>query len=121
MASDEGKVINDSNLYDKAVGLDVRGRHATFGKALDAVLVNLQGEMAEKNDFFDSLADRWPVLFPTLKAVPGRYEDGIIFLYVRSAPLLYSVRSRLASIRAKLAALPGAPKRLTLRLEIHAQ
>ena len=120
MASDEGEVIDDHNLYGKAIGLDARGRHATFGKALDATLAELQGAMAEKNDFFDSLADRWPTLFPTLKAVPGRYEDGIIFLYVRSAPLLYSMRSRLSFVRTKLASLPGAPKKITLRLEIHA-
>lgn len=113
-------MIDDNNLYGKAVGLDRRGRHATFGKALDAALADLQGSMAEKNDFFDSLVDRWSTLFPTLKAVPGRYEDGIIFLSVRSAPLLFSVRSRLSAIRAKLAALPGAPKKITLRLEIHA-
>ena len=113
-------MIDDHNLYGKAIGLDARGRHATFGGALSAALADLQSEMAEKNDFFDSLADRWTTLFPTLKAVPGRYEDGIVFLYVRSAPLLYSVRSRLSSIRAKLASLPGAPKKITLRLEIHA-
>jgi len=109
-------VFDDRNLYGKAIGLDERGRFAAFGKALDAAYADL---VRERNDFFDSLPDRWAELFPGLLAKPGRYEDGIIFLYVRSAPQLFAVRPKLASIRARLAALPGAPKKITLKLEIH--
>ena len=111
-------MFDDNNLYGKAVGVDQRGRYATFGKAIDAALKEL---LTEKNEFFDSLVDRWPVLFPTLKAVPGRYEDGIIFLYVHSAPMLFAMRPKLAAVKTKLSSLPGAPKKLVLRLEIHAR
>lgn len=92
-----------------------RGRYATFGSVVDAVAKDLS---LEHNDFFDSLADRWPTLFPNCPARPGRYEDGKIILYVRSAPALFSFRPRLASVKRTLAALPGAPKHLNLLLEI---
>lgn len=105
---------DDNNLYGTATGLDERGRYATFGKALDAALSDL---IAEKNEFFDSLADRWPSLFPGLPVRPGRYESGIVFLYVSSAPLLFAMNSKLPMIKAKLKALPGAPKRLVVKLE----
>ena len=95
-----------------------RGRHATFSAAVSAAFREL---VTERNDFFDSLADLWPKLFPDCLARPGRYEDGKIFLYVRSAPALYSMRPRLPKIRQTLAALPGAPRRIELRLEIHAR
>ena len=75
----------------------------------------------ERNDFFDSLADRWAALFPGVPAVPGRYEGGIIFLYVRSAPILFSLRPKLRAMARRLAALPGAPKRVDLRLELHSR
>lgn len=92
-----------------------RGRHATFASAVDAVAKDLA---VERNDFFDSLADRWPALFPNCPARPGRYEDGKIILYVRSAPALFSFRPRLPAVKRALAALPGAPGRLVLILEI---
>ena len=70
--------MEDRNLYGKAVGLDQRGRHRSFGSAVDAAFKDLA---TERNDFFDSLADRWAALFPGVPAVPGRYDGGIIFLY----------------------------------------
>lgn len=94
-----------------------RGRHATFGAAIDAAFKDL---MTQKNPFFDTLVDRWPTLFPGLPARPGRYEDGKIFLYVRNAPTNFALRAKLPSIRRALMTLDGAPKRLDLRLEIHA-
>lgn len=110
--------MEDRNLYGKATGVLERGRYATFGKALEAAVKDL---LTEKNEFFDSLADRWPVLFPNLPVQPGRYEGGIIFLYVRTAPLLFAMRSKLPMIKAKLKTLPGAPKKLELRLEARAR
>jgi len=106
------------NVYGKAVGLDQRGRHATTSSAIDAALRDL---LTEKNDFFDSLGDHWQRLFPTLPAKPGRYEDGKIFIYVRNAPTSYLVRPQLKAIAAKLATLPGAPKKIELKLEIHSR
>ena len=92
-----------------------RGRHRTFASAVDAALGGL---MTERNDFFDSLADRWRELFPDIPARPGRYEDGRIFIYVANAPTLWLVRPKLAAVKRALARLPGAPRRLDLVLEI---
>ena len=111
-------MFDDNNLYGKATGLDQRGRYATFGKALDAAFKDLT---TERNDFFDSLADVWSTLFPGLAVRPGRYEGGIIFLYVRSASALFAMRPKLRMIKAKLATLPGAPKKIELRLEARAR
>lgn len=110
-------MLDDSNLYGRATGLDRRGRHKTVGSALDAALRDL---LTERDAFFDSLVDRWRELFPKTPARPGRYEDGKIFVYVRNAPTLFLMRPRLRQIAARLAALPGAPKKIDLRLEIHA-
>jgi len=106
------------NVWGKAVGLDQRGRHKTTSSAIDAALRDL---LTEKNVFFDSLCDNWKKIFPDLPAKPGRYEDGKIFIYVRNAPTSYSVRPKLRSIAAKLALLPGAPKKIELKLEIHSR
>lgn len=101
----------------KPLAPDQRGRHANLSSALDAAFKDL---VTERNAFFDSLVDNWSQLFPSLPAVPGRYEDGKIFVYVRNAPTAFAVRPRLRSVAARLAQLPGAPKRIDLRLEIHA-
>ena len=111
-------MLDDRNLYGEAVGLDARGRHATVASAFDAALKDL---LTEKNAFFDSLVDNWKALFPTLPARPGRYEDGKIFVYVKNAPASYVVRPQLRAIAARLALLPGAPKKIDLKLEIHSQ
>lgn len=108
--------MDDNNLYGRAYGLSERGRHKTVSSAFEAAFRDLT---AEKNDFFDSLCDNWKTLFPDLPARPGRYEDGKIFVYVKNAPTAFLVRPRLRTIAAKLATLPGAPKRLDLRLEQH--
>ena len=100
----------------KPLDPDKRGRHKTIASAFEAAFRDLT---TEKNTFFDSLADRWQELFPDLPARPGRYEDGKIFIYVRNAPTAFLVRPRLRAIAAKLAALPGAPKKIDLRLEQH--
>ena len=108
--------MDDNNLYGKAYGLKERGRHKTVASAFDAAFKDLT---TEKNPFFDSLCDNWKVLYPTLPAKPGRYEDGKIFIYVKNAPTSFLVRPRLRAIAARLAQLPGAPKKVDLKLEIH--
>lgn len=92
-----------------------RHRHKTFDSAAKAALDSL---LTSRHPFIDSLADAWPSLFPGLPARPGRFEDGKIFLYVPNAPLLFSVRPKLNEIRRRLLALPDAPKKIELRLEI---
>ena len=76
--------------------------------------------MADHDPFFDSLADRWDSLFPGLPARPGRYEDGMIFLYAPDASQAFFVRPRLRAIAARLASLPGAPRRPVVKLEVRA-
>ena len=109
-------MVQDNNLYGRAYGLNERGRHKTVSSAFEAAFRDLT---VEKNDFFDSLCDNWKTLFPDLPARLGRYEDGKIFVYVKNAPTAFLVRPRLRTIAAKLATLPGVPKRLDLRLEQH--
>jgi len=93
-----------------------RCRHATFAKAAAAAMKDL---LTAREPFFDSLADEWKRRFPSLPVRPGRYEDGMIFLYAPNAPSLFAMRPRLPSIKKALAALPGAPRKIELRLEIH--
>ncbi len=107
----------DRNLYGKAIEPEKRGRHKTFVSAINAAFPEL---VKERNEFFDSLADNWKRLFPDQPARPGRYEDGKIFIYVKNAPTLFLMRPRLATIKRRLATLPGAPKKIDLRLEAHA-
>lgn len=95
-----------------------RGRHRTFLSAVESAVGDL---VTERSDFYDSLCDNWKALFPTLPARPGRLSDGVIFIYVRNAPTSFVVRPKLRQIKAKLLTLPGAPKTLDLRLEIHAR
>ena len=95
-----------------------RGRYKTFDAAVDAVFRELS---TERNGFFESLADEWKRLFPTMPARPGRYEDGKIFIYVDNSSANFVMRPKLAAIRRELEKLPNAPKRLDLRLEIHAR
>ena len=109
--------MDDRNLYGKAIDPHLRGRHKTFGSAVGAAFASM---IVEKNEFFDSLVDNWRRLFPDQPARPGRYEDGKIFLYVKNAPTLFLMRPRLSTIKRRLAELPGAPKKIELRLEAHA-
>ena len=104
------------NVWGRTIDPHLRGRHATFGSALDAAVADL---VRERDEFFDSLVDSWRRLFPGMPARPGRYENGRIFLYVASAPTLFLMRPRLNQIKRRLAELPGAPKRIDLRLEVH--
>ena len=110
-------VQDEANLYGRATGLGLRGRHKSVGTAFDAALKDL---LTERNPFFDAVAARWAELFPGLPARPGRAEAGKLFLYVRTAPALFMMRPKLKAMAAKISSLPGAPKKVDLRLEIHA-
>ena len=104
------------NVYGKAYGLDQRGRFDSFRKAVDTIFAELS---VQHDEFFDSLHEHWAELFPKLKVKPGRYEDGLIFLYVPTSGQLFATRPRLKMIAKKLSTLPKAPKKIELRLEIH--
>jgi len=119
VASDEGDQvvgIEDRNLYGRACGLNERGRHATFASSVSSTLA---GMLIEHDDFYDTVVAAWPTLGAGLAMRPGRFSDGKIFLYVKSGPAMFAMRAKLPALKARLAALPGAPKRIELRLEIH--
>lgn len=92
----------------------------TVGTLMDGILGDL---LAEKSVFFDSVCAQWDTLFPDIPARPGRYQDGHLFLYVRTAGQLFALRPKLPKIKKALlplrAADSNAPKRFTLHLEIH--
>lgn len=94
-----------------------RGRHATFGSALDTIARSLS-KAIDRDEFFDSLVENWTGLFPASHARPGRKEGDRIILYVNSAPVLFMMRPKLPGMKKVLLGLPGAPKRLSLLLEI---
>lgn len=109
--------VFEDGVFWRPLSPDRRGRHPKFSSAVEAAAKDL---MSERSAFFDSLADLWPSLFPKCAARPGRWSEGKLFLYVNSAPALFGMRPKLRAMKAALAALPGAPKRLDLVLEIHA-
>lgn len=74
--------------------------------------------LIERSAFFDEVCDRWDALFPASPARPGRWQDGRLFLYVRTAGQLFALRPKLARAKKTLAALPSAPRKFTLHLEI---
>lgn len=90
------------------------------GALMDGLLGDL---LTEKSAFFDAVCAQWKTLFPDLPARPGRYQDGRLFIYVRTAGQLFALRPKLPKIKKALlplrAADPNAPKRFTLHLEIH--
>ena len=100
--------------------VETRGPAPTVGTLMDGILGDL---LAEKSVFFDSVCAQWNTLFPDIPARPGRYQDGHLFLYVRTAGQLFALRPKLPKIKKALlplrAADPNAPKRFTLHLEIH--
>ena len=93
-----------------------RHRYSTFASAATAAIAELT---VVHDPFVESLTAQWAQLFPGLPAKPGRFENGRLYLYVRTAALNFAVRPKLAAIRRTIAALPGAPKKLDVRLEIH--
>ena len=87
----------------------------SMGKLMDGLLATL---LVEKSPFFDQVCEQWPTLFPDSVAKPGRWQDGRLFLYVRTSGQLFGMRPKLTKIKKMLAALPTAPKRFSVHLEI---
>ena len=88
-----------------------------------SVLGTLVDELTTvKEPFFDTVCERWKDVCPDVPARPGRYRDGRLFLYVGTSGLVFSLRPKLAKIKKRLLALPGAPsaRRISLHLEVHA-
>ena len=104
------------NVWGRAIDPDKRGRHKTFASAVAKSLLNLR---VERNPFFDTVCLNWKKLFPDQPCRPGAWHDGWIVLYVNKSTTLYLMRPRLPMLKRKLATLPGAPKVIRLRLEIH--
>lgn len=94
---------------------EMRGKYSDFAAAVETVTKEL---LVERNSFFDNVATLWKQLFPNLPARPGKYEDGKFFIYVNNATTNFMVRPKLPAIRKKLEALPDAPEKIVLRLEI---
>ena len=86
-----------------------------MGSLMDGLLANL---LIEKSPFFDEVCEKWTEMFPDCAAKPGRWQDGRLFLYVRTSGQLFGLRSKLAKIKKALATLATAPKRFTVHLEI---
>ena len=87
-----------------------------MGSLMDGLLANL---LIEKSPFFDEVCEKWTEMFPDCVAKPGRWQNGRLFLYVRTSGQLFGMRSKLPKIKKALAALPAAPKRFLVNLEIH--
>jgi len=87
----------------------------SMGRLVDGLLANL---LIEKSPFFDEVCEKWTELFPDSVARPGRWQDGRLFLYVRTSGQLFGMRTKLSKIKKALAVLPSAPKRFSVNLEI---
>ena len=88
----------------------------SMGNLMDGILAKL---LVEKSPFFDEVCEKWPALFPDCIAKPGRWQDGRLFLYVRTSGQLFGMRTKLPKMKKLIATLPTAPKRFSLNLEIH--
>jgi hypothetical protein len=92
------------------------------GDFMDSLVEDL---VRDRSPFFDEVAQKWKGLFPDLPARPGKWVSGAtqkspgkLFLEVKSSPALFSMRPKLPAIKRQLAALPSAPERFSVHLEI---
>jgi hypothetical protein len=97
--------------------VDTRVPMPSMGRLMDGLLASM---LIEKSPFFDEVCEKWMELFPDSAAKPGRWQDGRLFLYVRTSGQLFGMRTKLPKIKKALAALPTAPRRFSVNLEIHA-
>ena len=88
----------------------------TVGSCLAPIVAELT---RVREPFFDAVCDNAARLLPDFPATPGRYQDGRLFFYVRTSGQLFALRGRLPKVKRALQALPGAPKRFSVHLEIH--
>lgn len=127
-----GKVDKTKLARDIAIGRRL-GAHTTPGLPLDGDVPEartpmptmpglmdrlLEELLIEKSPFFDQVCEQWETLFPELVAKPERWQDGKLFLRVRTSGQLFSLRPKLPKIKKTLATLPTAPKRFAVHLEI---
>lgn len=72
----------------------------------------------DANPFYDVVCEAWPRLFPDLPARPLRWTDNRLILAVASAGQAFALRPKLSAVKRALAALPHAPKRFLVHVEI---
>lgn len=99
-----------------ADALETRVATPRVGALLDDIVAKL---VEVKEPFFDTVCANWATACPEFPARPGRYQDGHLFLYVRTSGQVFGLRSKLPKVKKALQTLPGAPKRLTVHLEVH--
>ncbi len=87
-----------------------------MSKLIDGILDKM---MIEKSPFFDEICTEWERCFPGIPAKPGRWQNGRLFLYVKTSGQLFSLRARLPKIKKTLATFSSAPRRFSVHLEIH--
>lgn len=92
-----------------------RRKILTIGSSVDAALEEI---LRERSTFFDEVCAQWGEMFPDIPARPGEWREGRVVLFVGSAGQLFALRPKLAEIKRRLAALPGAPKRFAVILQI---
>ena len=100
-----------------ADALETRVKVPRVGSLLDTLVAGLT---ETKEPFFDTVLDNWPRICPDFPGRPDRFQDNRLFLYVRTSAQVFSLRARLPKVKKLVAALPGAPKRFTVHLEVHA-
>lgn len=85
------------------------------------LLPNLVAKLTEVHEpFFDTVCDNWEKIVPEkFTAKPGRYCDGHLYFYVHNSGMVFSLRSKLPKVKKLLMTLPGAPKKISLHLEVH--
>jgi len=95
---------------------ETRAHIPSAGEIFQSVLRSI--EASASSSFADAVSGRWNEIFPGIRARPSRMAGNILFLAVRSSPALFALRPRLPEIRRKLAAFPGAPQGLDVKLEV---
>jgi hypothetical protein len=104
---------------------DVPSHRSPVSRAGDFIDSLVEDLVRDRSPFFDEVVQKWKEFFPELPAKPGKWVSGAtqkapgkLFLQVRSAPVLFSMRPKLPAIKRQLAALPSAPERFSVHLEI---
>jgi hypothetical protein len=104
---------------------DVPSHRSPVSRAGDFMDSLVEDLVRDRSPFFDEVVQKWKDLFPDLPARPGKWVSGAtkkspgkLFLEVRSAPALFSMRPKLPAVKRLLATLPAAPERFSVHLEI---
>lgn len=92
-----------------------RGRFRSFSDAIQSAFM---GIYREQNPFYSLIVDKWGELFPNIRARPSRFENNTLYLAVPNAATSFVIRPKLATMKRIIAALPGAPARFAIKLEV---